>query len=172
MGLLTPLAIRIGGISWLPKLLPQIVWVDTRLQRLTRGRVTLLDVAGLPNLMLTVVGRKTGLPRTTPLLTVPRGASYLVAGSNFGRPDEPLWVRNLEAAQAGELRIAGVTVAFTARRLDGAERAAAWEHLTETWPNYARYEQRTARTIKIFELTPAVSPAGGRSRWFRRRGYR
>ena len=56
MGLLTPLAIRIGAISWMPKLLPQIVWTDRRLQKVTRGRVSVLDIAGLPNLTLTVVG--------------------------------------------------------------------------------------------------------------------
>src|SRR3954468_18003296 len=80
MGLLTPVAIRIGGISWMPRLLPGIVWVDTRLQRLTRGRLTLLDIAGLPNLMLTVPGRKSGIPRSTPLLCVPHQGTYLVAG--------------------------------------------------------------------------------------------
>ena len=68
MGLLTPLAIRIGAISWMPKLLPQIVWTDRRLQKVTRGRVSVLDIAGLPNLTLTVVGRKSGIPRSTPLL--------------------------------------------------------------------------------------------------------
>lgn len=48
MGLLTPLAIRVGALAWLPKLLPQIVWADKLIQRLTRGRVTLLDIAGCP----------------------------------------------------------------------------------------------------------------------------
>lgn len=52
----------------MPRLLPQVVWVDTRLQRATRGRVTMLDIAGLPHLALTVPGRKSGIARTTPLL--------------------------------------------------------------------------------------------------------
>src|SRR5947209_5928592 len=120
MGLLTPLAIRIGSISWLPRMLPAIVRVDTTLQRVTRGRVTLLDVAGLPNLMLTVPGRKSGIARSTPLLCVPRGDTFLIAGSYFGGPNEPVWVRNLEAAGAGELRFRGRTRRFTSRRVEGA----------------------------------------------------
>ena len=42
-----------------------------------------------------------------------------------------------------------------ARRLEGDERAAAWSHMVETWPNFSKYEQRTDRLIKVFQLTPA-----------------
>ena len=110
MGLFTPLAIRIGGISWMPRFLPQIVWVDRLIQRLTRGRFTLLDLAGLPSAMLTVPGRKTGQPRSTPLLCIPYGSSYLIAGSYFGGPKEPMWVANLEAADSATLRFKGRTM--------------------------------------------------------------
>ena len=58
MGLLTPVAIRIGPLLWMPKLLPQIVWMDKNLPRVTQGRVTILDIAGLPGIYLTVRGRK------------------------------------------------------------------------------------------------------------------
>jgi len=85
---------------------------------------------------------------------VPDRGCYLVAGSYFGGPKEPMWVRNLEAAQAGELRFKGRTTAFTARRLTGEERAEAWERLNRTWPNYRKYEERTKREIKVFELAP------------------
>jgi len=154
VGLLTPLAVRIGAIPWMPKLLPQIVWVDTRLQRATHGRYTLLDVAGLPNLLLTVPGRKSGVPRSTPLLCVPYEGTYLIAGSYFGGPKEPVWVANLEAAMGGEIRVDRRTVPVSARRVDGAERARLWAHMQQTWPNFAKYEERTHRTIKVFQLTP------------------
>ena len=153
MGLLTPLAIRIGRISWLPGLLPQIVWIDLHLQRVTRGRRTLLDIAGLPNLRLTVVGRKSGLPRTSALLAVPYGQDYLVAGSNFGGQREPDWARNLHAALAGTVAIRGRSHRFTARLVNGPEREARWQVMLATWPNFALYEQRTTRTIKIFQLS-------------------
>jgi deazaflavin-dependent oxidoreductase (nitroreductase family) len=153
MGLLTPVAIRIGSIPWMPKLLPQIVFVDKLIQGGTRGKLTILDVAGLPNLMLTVTGRKSGLPRSTPLLCVPYGDAILIAGSYFGGPKEPLWVRNVEANPDVTVRFKGQTSAMRARLLEGDERARAWQAMLRTWPNFARYEQRTDRRIKVLELT-------------------
>ena len=155
MGLLTPLAVRIGALEWMPRLLPQITATDKLLGRTTGGRVSLLNIAGLPNLMLTVPGRRTGVPRTVPLLCVPRDGGFLIAGSYFGGPVEPTWVANLEAAGAGELRYRGVSTEFKARQLTGDERATAWTTMIRTWPNFAVYEKRTARQIKVFELIPA-----------------
>ena len=155
MGLLTPLAVRVGSLSWMPRLLPQVVFVDKVLQGGTGGRLTVLDVAGLPNLMLTTTGRKSGLPRSNPLLCVPYGESFLVAGSYFGGPKEPLWVKNLEADPAVTVRFKGRTSPRVAVRLEGEERAQAWQAMLAVWPNFALYEQRTDRTIKVFELRPA-----------------
>ncbi|QSR26887.1 nitroreductase family deazaflavin-dependent oxidoreductase [Nocardioides aromaticivorans] len=154
-GPLQPLAVRIGAISWMPRLLPAIVRTDKALQGATRGRVTILDVAGLPNLMLTTVGRKSGLPRSNPLLCVPDGHRILIAGSYFGGPKEPLWVKNIEANPAVTARFRAETFELVARRLEGAERAEAWQTMLATWPNFARYEQRTDRQIKVFELVAA-----------------
>ena len=154
MGLLTPLAVRVGRLSFMPKFLPQIVWTDQRIEKLSGGRMTLLDVAGLPNLRLTVRGRKTGTPRTIPLLAVPRGDDWLIAGSNWGAPKPPVWVVNLEANPDCQVTVKNRTRDMTARRLEGQEREAAWEHMLQTWPNYAKYAERTDRQIKVFELTP------------------
>jgi deazaflavin-dependent oxidoreductase (nitroreductase family) len=153
MGLLTPLAVRIGAISWMPRLLPQVVWTDKTLHRVTRGRVTILDIAGLPNLNLTVRGRKSGVDRTTPLLCVPDGDTLLIAGSYFGGPTTPLWVGNLRAA-GGRARVehGRQTFEVQATELHDADRAEAWRTMLETWPNYAKYEQRTDRLIPVFRL--------------------
>jgi deazaflavin-dependent oxidoreductase (nitroreductase family) len=154
MGLLTPVAIRIGAIPWMPKLLPQIVWFDRSLHRATRGRVTVLDLAGLPNLNLTVKGKKTGVERTTPLLCVPDGDTILIAGSYFGGPKMPLWVGNLRAADgAAEVEYDRQRFAVRATELTGEDRAAAWRTMLATWPNYAKYEERTDRTIPVFRLS-------------------
>ena len=157
MSLMTPVAIRIGAIPWLPKYLRQITAIDKFLQRVTRGRLSLLIIAGLPNLMLTVVGRKSGIPRRTPLLCVPYGEATLIAGSNFGGPTMPVWVGNVRAVQrsGGTVKVAVRGVERTARPrelTDPDERAAAWEHMLKTWPNYAKYEQRTDRLIPVFLL--------------------
>ncbi|HEU5036511.1 MAG TPA: nitroreductase family deazaflavin-dependent oxidoreductase [Nocardioides sp.] len=153
MGLLTPLALRIGAIPWMPRLLPQIVWCDRRLQRVSGGRVSVLDIAGLPNLTLTVVGRRSGIPRSTPLLCVPYGERWLVAGSYFGGPDMPAWVHNLRAAGAATITWEREQVPVTARELEGGERAERWHVMLRTWPNFANYEERTDRLIPVFELT-------------------
>jgi deazaflavin-dependent oxidoreductase (nitroreductase family) len=154
MGLLTPVAVRIGAVSWMPKLLPQIVWFDRSLQRVSGGRVTVLDIAGLPNLNLTVRGRKSGVERTTPLLCVPEGDAILIAGSYFGGPKTPLWVGNLRAAEGRATVERGrERFAVRAEELSGEERAAAWRTMLATWPNYAKYEERTDRTIPVFRLT-------------------
>jgi len=151
----TALAVRIGAISWMPKLLPQIVAVDRALERVSGGRLSLLDLAGLPNLVLTTIGRKSGKPRRTPLLYAPTSDGVLIAGSNFGGPKEPLWVANLEADSHVTITMDGTTRVMVARRLDGAKRAAAWQRMLEVWPNFALYEQRTHRRIKVFALIPA-----------------
>jgi deazaflavin-dependent oxidoreductase (nitroreductase family) len=157
---MTPLAVRIGAIPWMPRLLPQITATDKFVQRISRGRVTILDLAGLPNLMLTVKGRKSGVPRTTPLLCVPYQGGNLIAGSNFGQLKPPVWVVNIRAAiEKGEpVRVAqdGRTHDAQVREVTGAEREQLWAHMVQTWPNYAKYAERTDRTIPVFLLEPVT----------------
>jgi len=160
MGLFTPLAIRIGAIPWMPKLLPQVVWLDKNLHRVSGGRVTVLDIAGLPNLNLTVKGKKSGVERTTPLLCVPDQGTWLIAGSYFGGPKTPLWVGNLRAA-GGEAKVEFGKETFPVRatEVEGADRAVAWQTMVRTWPNYAKYEERTDRLIPVFRLARATPDA-------------
>jgi len=150
------LAIRVGGLSWLPRFSPWIVRVDQLLRRLTRGRVTLLTFAGLPELFLTVPGRRSGIARTTPLLCVPDGdGAWLVAGSNWGAPRPPAWVGNLRAADTAVVEYRGRETTVRATELDGAERDRACATMLATWPNYAKYAARTDRLIPVFRLAPA-----------------
>ncbi len=154
MSLLTPVAVRVGSLGFMPRLLPAITATDKGLQRVTGGRVSILDVAGLPNLTLTVAGRRSGLARSTPLLAVPRDGHWLVAGSNFGQPSPPVWVVNLEAATTADITVKGTTTTVTPRRLQGEERARAWDDMVAVWPNFRLYAERTEREIKVFQLTP------------------
>jgi deazaflavin-dependent oxidoreductase (nitroreductase family) len=161
MGLLTPVAVRIGAIPWMPKFLPQIVWFDQTLQKLTRGRVNVLDIAGLPSVQLTVKGRKSGIERTTPLLCVPDRDTWLIAGSYFGGPKTPLWVGNLRAANgAATVIYARERIPVQATELHDADRAVAWQTMLDVWPNYAKYEERTDRLIPVFRLA-RVEPGAG-----------
>lgn len=154
MGLLTPIAIKVGSIPWMPKLLPQIVWTDNLVHRVTRNRYGILDVAGLPNLVLTVPGRKSGIPRSTNLLTVPDGDEWLIAGSYFGAPKPPIWVNNLRAAPTATVRYRNREHTVTWRELEGEDRARAWTHMNKTWPNFDMYVERAGdRVIPVFRLT-------------------
>ena len=132
MGLLTPVAIKIGSFSWMPKLLPQIVWIDKRLHQVTRGRYCFVDIAGLPSIVLTVPGRKSGILRSTNLLTVPDGDEWLIAGSFFGDPRPPVWVANLRATETVTIRYRRQDHTVTLARAGGEERDQAWETMNAT----------------------------------------
>lgn len=128
---------------------------DRALQRLSRGRLSLTELGGLPFLMLHTVGRRTGQPRATPLIYARMDGGYIVVGSNWGQPGQPAWALNLRAAPAAEVEIRGRRRAVSARVLDGEERAEAWKLLLEFWPAYDDYAGRAAgRELWVFLLTP------------------
>ena len=155
MSVLKPVAIWMGSLSWLPRFLPQITAMDKFLQRITKGQWSFLRLAGMPSMMLTVLGRKSGVARSTPMLCVPYQGGHLVAGSNFGGPTQPVWVLNVRAADRVTVTVNGRTHEAVPRELTGDERATAWEHMLKTWPNYAKYEERTNRVIPVFWMQPA-----------------
>ncbi|HVK26359.1 MAG TPA: nitroreductase family deazaflavin-dependent oxidoreductase [Actinokineospora sp.] len=157
MNPLTPAVRRLGKVSWLPKFAPAIVGIDRFLERVSRGRITILRVAGLPDLVLTVTGRKSGKPRSTPLLCVPHDGGYLIVGSNWGKPKPPLWSLNLAANPAAKISVRGREQAVTARIATGDERRELWQVLLRTWPAYDVYAERADREIKVFVLSPADS---------------
>ncbi len=154
MNPLRPVAIAIGRQPWLSRWLPAIVRVDQFLRRTTRGRFPLLRLAGLPELYLTVPGRRSGIPRTTPLLCVPHEDGWLVAGSNWGRPRPPWWVGNLLAADTGEVDHRGRRTTVSPRLVTGPERERLWARMVRTWPNFEEYAARTDREIPVFLLEP------------------
>lgn len=155
MNPLRPIAIWLGGRPWLLRFAPWIVRLDKLLRSLSRGHFTLLTLTGLPELFLTVAGRKSGLPRTTPLLCVPHQGGWLVAGSNWGQPKPPAWVGNLLAADTAVVEFRGRDTDVVPHLAEGAEREQLWELMLRTWPNYAKYAQRTDREIKVFHLRPS-----------------
>jgi deazaflavin-dependent oxidoreductase (nitroreductase family) len=151
------LALKLGAQPWLPRFSGLIVGMDKALQRVTRGRVDLLTFAGLPEILLQVPGRRTGILRSTPLLCVPYGEGWLVAGSNWGAAAPPAWVANLRAAEEPLVTYRNRTVAADARELSGPERDECWAQMVAEWPNYAKYADRTGRELPVFWLTPRSS---------------
>lgn len=156
MGLLTRLAILIGSISWLPKYLPWIVKVDKLIQKVSRRRVDLLRIAGLPGITIVVPGRKSGKLHSTTMLTAPDGHDWIVAGSYFGGPKTPAWVFNIRAAESFDVEVHGVSTRMSATELFDEDRRAAWDRLLAVWPNFTLYEERTDRVIPLFRLAPVA----------------
>ena len=137
----------------MPKALPLIEGIDKRLQRISKGRLSVLDIAGLPNLMLRVPGRKSGVLRSTPLLCVPHEGEWLIAGSYFGSDRVPVWVHNLRACSRASITFDGNEIDVDWREVHGSERDRLWTVMVGVWPNFALYETRTDRTIPLFVLT-------------------
>lgn len=148
------MAVKLGAQPWLSRYSRLIVGTDKLLQRLTRGRVTIMMATGLQELVLQVPGRKSGVLRTTPLLTVPYDGGWLVVGSNWGAPEPPAWAGNLRVAADPLVTFKGRTVAVDAREPVGLERDQLWSVAVAEWPNYARYAERTDRELPLFWLTP------------------
>jgi deazaflavin-dependent oxidoreductase (nitroreductase family) len=128
--------------------------VDKAAQRLTRGRLSLAAGVGLPVLLLTTIGRRSGQPRVTALTYARDGDGLLVIGSNWGQTHQPDWALNLRAKPEAAIEIRGRRMQVTARLLEGTERAAAWELLLRVWPHFSAYEDRAGeRELLIFRLT-------------------
>ncbi|WP_418957612.1 nitroreductase family deazaflavin-dependent oxidoreductase [Streptomyces tritici] len=127
--------------------------MDRAVHRLTRGRV-LPSARMLPGVVLTARGAKSGLPRSTPLACMPEesGASWILIGSNFGRPGHPAWTANLLAHPDAEVSWRGETIPVRARLLTGEEREAVWRAVLGFWPPYATYQERVEREIRLFRL--------------------
>ncbi|MEU5777811.1 nitroreductase family deazaflavin-dependent oxidoreductase [Streptomyces venezuelae] len=127
--------------------------MDRAVHRLTRGKV-LPSARMLPGVILTARGAKSGLARRTPLACMPEegGKSWVLVGSNFGRPGHPAWTANLLANPDAEVSWRGVDVPVRARLLAGEERAEVWEAALRFWPPYAAYQSRVEREIRLFRL--------------------
>jgi deazaflavin-dependent oxidoreductase (nitroreductase family) len=110
-------------------------------------------IIGLPVVVLTSIGAKSGKLRKTPLMRVEHNGEYLVVGSLGGAAKNPLWVYNVRANPLVELQDGSEKHDYRARELEGEERAVWWERAVEAFPNYAGYQRKTSRTIPVFLLT-------------------
>ncbi len=109
---------------------------------------------GVPTLLLTTRGRKTGEPRTSALIFGRDGDDYLVVASMGGAPQHPLWYRNLLAAPRADLQVKGERIAVDARTASPDDKPRLWQIMTEVWPNYDVYQSRTDRDIPVVVLSP------------------
>ncbi len=124
------------------------------LYRLSRGRV-LGRVAGMPVLLLTTTGRRSGRPRTTPLTYFEVGEELAIVASNGGEDSPPRWWLNLEAEPRATIRVGSRSEAIVARTASADERTRLWPVITAAHAGYADYERRTNRPIPVVLLARA-----------------
>ena len=128
--------------------------VDPFVFTVTGGRFTSTGTPTLPMLALTVVGRRSGQPRTVQLAYEADGVDYLVVASAMGQQRHPDWRYNLEAAGAASVRLRGRVIQVRAEVLSISEKDRVWERIATTIPQMRTYERRTDRDIKVFRLSP------------------
>jgi deazaflavin-dependent oxidoreductase (nitroreductase family) len=136
--------------------------IDRFVSRITGGRRTATAVvSGLPVVLLTTTGARSGLPRTVPVLGFPIGADLAVAAGNFGRAQDPGWCVNLGHEPRAQLAVGGRRRPVVAEELTGGARDDVWARAIDIFPAAAAYERRAgARTIRVFLLRGG--PTSGR----------
>jgi deazaflavin-dependent oxidoreductase (nitroreductase family) len=130
--------------------------MDRAVSKLSRGRTTVPAIfAGLPVLLLTSSGRRSGQPRHHHLIAVPYADSLALLGTNYGQPRTPAWVHNLEANPDAAVSYGGVTREVRARPATESERDAVLARSRSVYGGYVKYQQRiTGRRLRIFILEP------------------
>jgi deazaflavin-dependent oxidoreductase (nitroreductase family) len=125
----------------------------TRVYRETGGQTGYLW-NGVPILLLTTTGRRSGEPRTTPLIFGRDRDDYLVIASLGGAPRHPSWYLNLQTNPEAEVQVKADHIPVIARTAGTEEKPRLWKIMRDQWPNYDVYQTRTQREIPVVVLTP------------------
>lgn len=130
--------------------------IDRPVHRLTRGRHTFASlVSGIPVVMLTTTGAKSGQARTVPVLGIPADGTVAIIASNFGQHRHPAWYHNLRAHPDAAVVVGGTHRRVRAIEVEGDHRAAIWQEGLRVYPGFGQYERRAShRRISIFLLEP------------------
>jgi deazaflavin-dependent oxidoreductase (nitroreductase family) len=110
---------------------------------------------GVPVVVVTSVGAKSGNLRKNPVMRVEHDGAYALVASKGGAPSHPTWYHNLMAHPVVELQDGPDRRDYEVRVVEGEERAAWWERAVEVWPAYAEYQTKTGREIPVFVAEPA-----------------
>ncbi len=135
----------------------RLQWAFTRIELMVFGRTGRTmggHVAAAPTLLLTTTGRRSGVLRTTPLVFVPEGESFLVVAAYGGSPWDPYWVMNLRDNNCATVEVNGTHIDVMTSFVEGDERDALWPQMRERIASLHGAEQRTRRTIPLVRLAP------------------
>lgn len=123
------------------------------LYRRSNGKIAGKAAGGLPVLLLTVAGRKTGKPHTVPVAYFEYEGGYLVVGSAGGAKHDPQWVRNIGASGRAEIQVREHVNMVTARVTEGTEHENLWNNVVlARAPFFAKYETKSGRKIPVVVL--------------------
>jgi deazaflavin-dependent oxidoreductase (nitroreductase family) len=133
---------------------------DRMVYRLTGGRSTFTaSAAGLPVVMLTTTGAKTGQARTAPVLGIEDGERLIIVATNYGKHRCPSWVYNLRSTPLATVTVGNASRKMQAHEVTGAEWERYFADGTEVYPGFAQYRERVGREIPIFRLEPLAPGA-------------
>ncbi|MFD5394747.1 nitroreductase family deazaflavin-dependent oxidoreductase [Streptomyces sp. NPDC127097] len=131
-------------------------WVRDQVEQYeTSGGREGTTLRGMPVVILTTRGAKSGKIRKSPLMRVEHDGAYAAVASMGGAPRHPVWYHNLVSDPRVELQDGPVRQDMTAREVTGAEKALWWGRAVEAYPDYDDYQKKTDRQIPVFVLEPA-----------------
>lgn len=157
---LPPAGTRGTRIGFVNRLLTRLVTgLHHKILDLTRHRA-LATMGGNPVLLLTTTGRRSGRPRTHPVIGIRVGHHWYAVASNGGAASHPAWVHNILTHSNVTIRHGHVEERGTARLLTSDERDEIWPRLVEAYPTYATLQRRTNRQLPVVRLTATYSAPG------------
>jgi F420H(2)-dependent quinone reductase len=131
-------------------------WVARQVDQIeSSGGTVGLTMQGKPVVVVTMRGRKSGKVRKAALMRVEHDGTYAIVASKGGDPDHPGWYHNIVADPEVTLQDGTDVRDMRAREVEGAERDEWWGRAVEAWPDYAKYQRQTDRTIPVILLEPA-----------------
>ncbi|MFB7778396.1 nitroreductase family deazaflavin-dependent oxidoreductase [Streptomyces bauhiniae] len=133
-------------------------WVRDQVEQYERSggtEATTLRDTGMPVIILTTRGNRSGKIRKTPLMRVEHDGTYAAVASLGGAPKHPVWYFNVKADPTVELQDGPERREMRAREVKGDEKARWWERAVAAYPPYAEYQEKTDREIPVFVLEPA-----------------
>jgi F420H(2)-dependent quinone reductase len=133
-------------------LVVRVMPLYVRLYRGTGGRLGQRLPGSPPILLLDHTGARSGKNRTTPLVYMPDGENFVVVGAKGGHPKHPSWVHNLRAHPDTEVQLGSNKIRVHAAEASAEERALLWSKAAEYNPAWARYQERTQRTLPVVIL--------------------
>jgi F420H(2)-dependent quinone reductase len=143
-------------LTWMRRASPLLTRAHAIAIRLSGGRIrrSFMFTGGMPILVLTTVGRKSGQSRSTPVGYLRHGRGYAVLASNAGSDRSPAWWLNLQTQPRAEVLADRTRLAVTARRADAAEEASLWREFAARNPGFDEYRKLTERPIPVVVLEP------------------